>query len=202
MYTDPNTEDSHTHHGYQSVDTVIFYNGRASKLDLIPTLFKAIILASIAIYASFYIHWPIVLTRPYLLIEGIVEYGLYFQPILLLAIFILSLLSILILIRGVALWYSKVYRITNDRVEYEQGIFSKVILNVELWRVRDIFYRRNIIQAFFGLGLIDIIATDETIPQLEIGPIRNARKIYDQLKKARLKSGRKAGAQAMGMSHS
>ena len=65
--------------------------------------------------------------------------------------------------------------------------------------MRDVLYRRSIIQFFLGLGVIDILATDDTIPKLEIGPIPNARGIYDKLKQARLKSGRLAGAQATGM---
>jgi len=185
-----------------AVDTVIFYSGRSSKLYLIPTLLKSCIPAALATFAGFYIHWPVVLTRPHLLIDGIVKYGLFLQPILLVVILVLSLFSITLFVRGFGAWYSKAYRITNDRIEYEQGIFSRVVLNVELWRVRDIFFRRNFIQSLLGLGVIDIIATDETIPRLEIGPIRNAREVYNKIKKARLKSGRIAGAQAMGMSNS
>jgi len=186
----------------QQTDTVIFYDGRSSRLYLIPSLLIAILPATLASIASLYIHWPVVLTHPHLLIEGVLKYGLYLQPLLLVGIISLSILSISLFIRGFAVWYSEAYLLTNDRVEYERGIFSKTIVNVELWRVQDVRFHRSILQALLGLGVIDIIAMDETVSHLEIGPIRNARAIYDKLKQERLRSGRLAGAQAMGMSKS
>lgn len=187
---------------HQEVDSEIYFDGRPSILLLIPTLIKSLILATFGVGTAWFVDWEAFLSDPYAMIEALERDGPSLQPILVLTILILGFLSVAVFLYGIFIWLSTQYRITNDRIEYERGIFSKTVLNVELWRVRDIFFRRTLIHFFLGLGVIDILATDDTIPRLEIGPVRGARCIYDRLKQARLKSGRLAGAQAMGMSTS
>jgi len=88
---------------------------------------------------------------------------------------------------------SCVFRITNDRIEYEHGIFSKTVLNTDLWRIQDITFNANLIYRIFGLGCLTVLSSDKDTPVLNIGPIHNARSIYDRLKKAQLEADRRRG---------
>ena len=184
------------------IDTEVYFDGRPSILLLIPFFIKASIPAVITFIVASFIDWKPILADKFGFIDQARENGLSTQPVLVIVTLVLGTLSVAMVLYGFVMWLSTRYQITSDRIEYERGILSKTVLNVELWRVRDIFYRRSIIQFFLGLGVIDILATDDTIPRLKIGPIRGARGIYDEVKQARLKSGRLAGAQAMGMSTS
>jgi len=112
---------------------------------------------------------------------------------------IVVLQGLLFFLRRVWLWLSTSYTLTSDRLEIEQGILAKRITNVELWRVRDLDYVRNLFEFFFGIGRLLVTYQDNQDRRLFIGPIPNARQIYEKIKQARLKAGRKAGAQAVGI---
>lgn len=185
--------------GQSSPDTYTIYSGRPSKLLLIPTIIKTLLPALLAVIASFQINWPVVFQRPSLIMVGMWEYGMFLQPILLVLLLPLVALSIFAFQRGVLQWMTASYMVSSDRIEYEEGVFSKRVVNIELWRVRDVYYQRNVIQALLGLGVIEVIINDDNLPQLSIGPIRNSKKVYDDLKQARLQSGRTAGSQATGI---
>jgi len=86
-----------------------------------------------------------------------------------------------------------VYRITNDRIEFERGVFSKSIRNIDLWRIQDIGFTQSFLQKLFRLGTIHIMSSDKTDPRLDIGPVYGARKLYDALKVAQLHADRRRG---------
>jgi membrane protein YdbS with pleckstrin-like domain len=109
------------------------------------------------------------------------------------------LLALLHIIKAAWMWLATRYLLTTHRIEIERGILSKHILNLELWRVKDICYSRSFWDFFFQVGRLRVIAADEVMPDLHIGPIPGARSVYDQLKHARLMAGQRAGAQAMGV---
>jgi len=88
---------------------------------------------------------------------------------------------------------SKIFRVTNDRVEYEEGVFARSINNMDLWRVQDITFEASLIERLFGLGRIVILSTDKGDPVISVGPIRKARQLYDRLKKAQLDADRRRG---------
>ena len=103
------------------------------------------------------------------------------------------------LVRGVWMWLATKYSITSERVEIEIGIFSKRITTIELWRIKDIDYVRSFLEFFLGVASIRIIAVDAHMGTIRLGPLRDTRRIYDQLKEARRLVGRRAGAQAVGI---
>lgn len=88
---------------------------------------------------------------------------------------------------------SRVFRITNDRVEYEHGIFAKTVHNLELWRLRDVTYKASVPERMFGLGRVIILSSDEDSPMITVGPVRKARQLYDTLKKAHFEADRRRG---------
>ena len=88
---------------------------------------------------------------------------------------------------------SRTFRVTNDRIEYEEGVFSRTIQNLDLWRVQDISFDASMIQRLFGLGRVVILSSDKGDAGLSIGPIRHARPLYDRLKRAHLDADRRRG---------
>ena len=92
--------------------------------------------------------------------------------------------------------------LTTNRIEHERGFFSKTVTTLELWRVQDLEYDSKFFwDFFFRTGRIKVKADVPIFAKADdyIGPIHQARNVFDQLKKARLKAGQKAGAQAMGV---
>ncbi len=90
-------------------------------------------------------------------------------------------------------WKNVSYRVTNDRIEFEHGIFSKSVQNMDMWRVRDVDFSQSVIERLFGLGRVHIELSDQDVPLIDIGPIRGARDLYDKLKKAELDADRRRG---------
>ncbi|MGI6497194.1 MAG: PH domain-containing protein [Kiritimatiellia bacterium] len=88
---------------------------------------------------------------------------------------------------------SRVFRITNDRVEFEQGILSKSVHNMDMWRVQDIAFNQSLLQRLLGLGRVLILSSDKDTPILNIGPIHNARALYERLKKIQIEADRRRG---------
>ena len=92
--------------------------------------------------------------------------------------------------------------LTNHRIEHERGFFNKKVTTLELWRVQDLECDTKFPwDFFFRTGRIKVKADVPIFSKANdyIGPIHNARSVFDQLKTARLKAGQKAGAQAMGV---
>jgi membrane protein YdbS with pleckstrin-like domain/ribosomal protein S27E len=88
---------------------------------------------------------------------------------------------------------SRIYRVTSDRIEYEYGILARRINNTDLWRIQDITFSQNLFQRMFRLGRIIILSSDKDSPVITIGPVYNARELYDNIKKAMLKADRRRG---------
>ncbi|GIW50775.1 MAG: hypothetical protein KatS3mg081_0130 [Gemmatimonadales bacterium] len=90
-------------------------------------------------------------------------------------------------------WKNRIFRITNDRIELEYGIFSRSVHNLDLWRVQDIAYNQSLIERMLGLGRVLILSSDKDTPVLSIGPIYHCRELYNRLKKAQLEADRRRG---------
>ena len=74
------------------------------------------------------------------------------------------------------------YRITNYRVDYERGLLSKDINTLELWHVEDLRFHQNLLDRILGVGDIQIISHDETMPVLNMRSIPHPRPLFEQLK--------------------
>jgi uncharacterized membrane protein YdbT with pleckstrin-like domain len=110
------------------------------------------------------------------------------------------LISILIIITAILYllfkwftWKNTVYHVTNDRIEFENGIFSKSVQNLDMRRVHSMDFNQNFIQRVLGLGRVHIETSDKDIPIIDIGPIKHARDLYNKLKKAELDADRRRG---------
>ncbi|MFA5864050.1 MAG: PH domain-containing protein [Phycisphaerae bacterium] len=105
----------------------------------------------------------------------------------------LALAVVLWLVGKIIVFKSIFYRVTSDRIEFEEGVFNKDVDNMDLYRIVDLRLRRTLLDRIFGIGTIELVTNDENQPTCELYKIKNPRKIYDVLKKANLIADRRRG---------
>jgi len=74
------------------------------------------------------------------------------------------------------------YRISNYRIDFERGWFSKDIDTLELWHVEDLKFHQSFIDRILGIGSITILSHDATMPKFVLHSLPNPRPIFDALK--------------------
>jgi hypothetical protein len=74
------------------------------------------------------------------------------------------------------------YRISNYRIDYEQGVFSKDIDTLELWHVEDLKFHQSLPDRILRIGRITVVSHDETTPRLLLRALPNARPVFETLK--------------------
>lgn len=74
------------------------------------------------------------------------------------------------------------FRVTSTVIEYERGVLSKRIDVVQLWRVRDVVYRQNLMDRILGIAHVEVIAQDATNPDMEIVGMPASRQLFEQLR--------------------
>jgi membrane protein YdbS with pleckstrin-like domain len=74
------------------------------------------------------------------------------------------------------------FRVTNTVIEYERGMLSKRIDVVQLWRVRDVVYKQNLVDRILGIAHIEVVAQDATNPDLEIVGLPASRQLFEQIR--------------------
>ena len=74
------------------------------------------------------------------------------------------------------------YRVSNYRIDYERGVFSKDIDTLELWHVEDVRFHQSLIARLLGVGTITVVSHDETTPLLIMRDIPQPRPLFEQLK--------------------
>ena len=85
------------------------------------------------------------------------------------------------------------YEITPDRIEWGRGIFDRRVDNLDMFRVIDLKLRRTLIDCMVGVGTVGLITTDKTDPEFKFEKIRDARYLYDIIKKASLEADKRSG---------
>ena len=85
------------------------------------------------------------------------------------------------------------YEVTADRIEHRRGIFDRKVDNMDMFRVIDLKLRRNLLDCIVGVGTVSLVTTDKTDPKFDFLKIRNARRLYDIIKKASLEADRQRG---------
>ncbi len=74
------------------------------------------------------------------------------------------------------------YRITNYRIDYERGVFSKDIDTLELWHVEDIKFHQSLADRILRTGGITVVSHDPTTPRLILRGLPNPRPVFETLK--------------------
>jgi membrane protein YdbS with pleckstrin-like domain len=74
------------------------------------------------------------------------------------------------------------FRVTSTVIEWERGLLSKRIDVLQLWRIRDVVYKQNLIDRILGIAHVEIVASDATNPDLEIVGMPASRQLFEQLR--------------------
>jgi membrane protein YdbS with pleckstrin-like domain len=166
--------------GYaQRTDTEVFFDGTLSRITLVGRTITSLFL--IALSVLIYV------------VGGPRFGGTDLRNVPTLVSILITIVAILYWLFKWLNWKSTVYRITNDRIEFEHGIFSKSVRNLDLWRIQDVDFNQSFIQRVFCLGRVHIETSDKDIPIIDVGPIKGARDLYNNLKKAELDADRRRG---------
>ena len=75
-------------------------------------------------------------------------------------------------------------RISSERIQITTGVLSKRMEEVELYRVKDTSLEQPFLLRLFGLANIHLTTSDQSSPQLLIGPIAEARQVRENLRGA------------------
>ncbi len=103
---------------------------------------------------------------------------------------------VVMLLRFLFVWLdfrNRKYTITGDRIEHQQGVLRKSYRNMDMWRVQDLSYEQTLTEWIFRLGRVVIRSSDKDTQSMVVGPIRQAKQLYDGLKKAQIEADRRRG---------
>jgi uncharacterized membrane protein YdbT with pleckstrin-like domain len=96
--------------------------------------------------------------------------------------------AILLVIQGIALlvaWMrlrSTLYRVTNQRVVVEQGIFSKTVDEIDLRYVDDSAFTQSFADRILGIGNVTLISSDKTSPRSMLRSIKDPRGVRELIR--------------------
>ena len=74
------------------------------------------------------------------------------------------------------------FRVTTTVIEWERGVLSKRIDVLQLWRIRDVVYKQNLVDRILGIAHVEVVASDATNPDLEIVGMPASRQLFEQLR--------------------
>jgi uncharacterized membrane protein YdbT with pleckstrin-like domain len=83
------------------------------------------------------------------------------------------------------------YEVGIDRIEFGRGIFDRKVDNLDMFRVLDIKLRRSVLDCIVGVGTVLLTTTDKSHPEFMFEKVRDARELYDAVKKASLSADRR-----------
>lgn len=97
----------------------------------------------------------------------------------------------LVAVAGVA-WYfvitfrrkSMHFRITNQTIDIERGLFSRTISTLQLWRVRDVDFSQSIFERLCGISCIQVLSHDAATPQLLLRGLPGSKQLFLDLRDA------------------
>jgi uncharacterized membrane protein YdbT with pleckstrin-like domain len=96
-------------------------------------------------------------------------------------------LCLLIIPIPVAIWKwletnATVYTLTDQRLKFTRGVFTKTTEDLELYRVRDTRFEQSFFERMVGLGKIFLFSTDETSPTICLSYIADAETVREKIR--------------------
>lgn len=76
------------------------------------------------------------------------------------------------------------YRVTNQRIVIESGLFSRSLDEIDLRSVDDIEFRQSFLERLFGIGEIAVVSTDKVAPRRVLRGIRDPRNTREVIRSA------------------
>ena len=111
---------------------------------------------------------------------GIIVAGIFLLNPIIYAALVVPVLGILI---RYLLTRSTVYELTTQRLRKTSGILHKKLDELELYRVKDSTLEQPLLLRMFGLGNINVLSSDATMPMVQINAVPGA---YDMREKLRV----------------
>lgn len=81
---------------------------------------------------------------------------------------------------GLPLSFTK-YKLTEDKLLIETGVFSVKQEEIRLYRVMDLTLKRKLSQRIFGVGTIHCCTADKSTPEFDIISIKKASVVKEML---------------------
>jgi len=101
------------------------------------------------------------------------------------AVLALALLpAVFALVMAAARNRSTRYRVTNQRIIIESGLFSKSLEEIDMRSVDDIEFRQSFLERIFGIGEIWVVSTDKVAPRRALHGIRDPRNTRELIRAA------------------
>ena len=103
----------------------------------------------------------------------------------------------LLVLLGVWLsWKSSRYRLTNQRLFVRKGWLSRMVQEVELYRVKDVALYQDMVDRLFDVGTITVIAEDSTTPRISMPGIKAPESVKESIRNAYRTSRKREGVRA------
>ena len=92
------------------------------------------------------------------------------------------------------------YHLTNQRLRVTHGLLSRKIVEIELFRVRDLTIEQGFIQRLLTLGTVKAISTDEDAKVILLSGIKDAMKVKENLRTFVMQARKATGTRDVDMS--
>ena len=77
---------------------------------------------------------------------------------------------------------STMYRVTNQRVLVEQGVFSKTVDEIDLRYVDDSTFSQSLAERILGIGSVTLMSSDTNTPRYVLRSIRDPRGVREMIR--------------------
>ena len=106
---------------------------------------------------------------------GMVRFG-WIATAVLLVIQLIALLTAWIRL------HSTMYRITNQRVLVEQGVFSKTVDEIDLRYIEDSTFTQSLVEGMLGIGSVTLMSSDKNTPRYVLRSIKDPRGVREMIR--------------------
>lgn len=76
------------------------------------------------------------------------------------------------------------YRITTERIQIVEGVFSQQTHELELYRIRDVTFSQPFFLRIFSLANLILETTDPSSPQVVLQALPQAQELWDQIRRS------------------
>jgi membrane protein YdbS with pleckstrin-like domain len=95
---------------------------------------------------------------------------------------LLVLPSVIAMLRAIARIKNTRYRVTNQRIVIESGVFSRALEEIDMRSVDDIEFRQTFLERLFGIGQVFIVSTDKVAPKMNLHGIHDPKNIRELIR--------------------
>ena len=92
--------------------------------------------------------------------------------------------SVFALVMAIARNRTTHYRVSNQRIIIESGLFSRSLEEIDMRSVDDIEFRQSFLERVFGIGEIAIVSTDKVAPRRSLHGIHDPRNTRELIRSA------------------